>query len=55
MSQVWTIKLNESKNTCYVSDTIACTIKANVSWEMIVFANAFVLTGPQSENKRSIK
>ena len=29
MSKVWTMKLTESANTCYVSDTVACTIKMN--------------------------
>ena len=29
MSQVWTMKLAESKNVCYISDKIACTIKVN--------------------------
>ena len=27
MSQVWTMKLTESTNICYVSDTVPCTIK----------------------------
>ena len=30
MSQVWTMKLTKSTNICYVSDTVACTIKMNV-------------------------
>ena len=30
MSQVWTMKLTESMNICYVSDTVACTIKMNI-------------------------
>ena len=30
MSQVWTMKLTKSKNICYVSDRVACTIKRNV-------------------------
>ena len=30
MSQVWTMKLTESTNICYVSDRVACTIKMNV-------------------------
>ena len=30
ISQVWTMKLTESTNICYVSDTVACTIKMNV-------------------------
>ena len=30
MSQVWTMKVTESTNICYVSDTVACTIKMNV-------------------------
>ena len=30
MSQVWTMKSTESTNICYVSDTVACTIKMNV-------------------------
>ena len=29
MSQVWTVKLTESTNICYVSDRVACTIKMN--------------------------
>ena len=31
MSFVWTIKLTESTNICYVNDTVACTIKMNVN------------------------
>ena len=31
MSQVWTMKLTESPNICYVSDRVACTIKMNVN------------------------
>ena len=31
MSQVWTMKLTESTNICYVSDRVACTIKMNVN------------------------
>ena len=30
MSQVWTMKVTEPTNICYVSDTFACTIKMNV-------------------------
>ena len=30
MSHGWTMKLNESMNICYISDTVACTIKVNV-------------------------
>ena len=30
MSQVLTLKLNESTNICYISDRAACTIKRNV-------------------------
>ena len=30
MSHGWTMKLSESTNICYVSDTVACTIKVNV-------------------------
>ena len=30
MSQVWTMKLTESKNICYVSDRAARTIKVMV-------------------------
>ena len=30
MSQVWTMKLTESTNICYVSDMVTCTIKMNV-------------------------
>ena len=30
LSQVWTMKVTESMNTCYVSDMAACTIKMNV-------------------------
>ena len=30
MSQVWTMKVAESTNICYVNDTVACTIKMNV-------------------------
>ena len=30
MSQVWTMKLTESMNICYVSDRVACAIKRNV-------------------------
>ena len=30
MSQVWTMKLTESTNICYVSDTVACIIRMNV-------------------------
>ena len=31
MSRVWTMKLTESTNICYVSDRVACTIKMNVN------------------------
>ena len=57
MSQVWTMKVTESTNICYVSDTVACTIKMNVKETfigMVVFANGFVVNGLQSENKRPI-
>ena len=27
---VWTIKLTESRNICYISDRVACTIKVNI-------------------------
>ena len=30
MSQVWAMKLAESKNLCYISDGVACTIKMNI-------------------------
>ena len=30
MSQVWTMKLTESRNVCYDSDMFTCTIKMNV-------------------------
>ena len=30
MSQVWTVKITESMNICYISDTVVCTIKMNV-------------------------
>ena len=30
MSQVWTMKVTESTNICYVSDTVACTIIMNI-------------------------
>ena len=30
MSQVWTMKLTESANICYLSDRVACTMKINV-------------------------
>ena len=30
MSQVWTMKLTESMNICYISDKVACTIKMNI-------------------------
>ena len=29
MSQVWTMKLTESTNICYVSDAVTCTVKMN--------------------------
>ena len=29
-SQVWTMKVTESTNVCYVSDTVACTIIMNI-------------------------
>ena len=28
--QMWTMKLTESMNICYISDRIACTIKVNI-------------------------
>ena len=28
--QVWTMKLTESTNNCYISDRVACTIKVNI-------------------------
>ena len=30
MSQIWTMKLTESMNTCHFSDRFACTIKVNI-------------------------
>ena len=30
MSHVLTIKLTESKNICYISDKVSCTIKRNI-------------------------
>ena len=30
MSHVWTMKLTESTNICYVSDMVTCTINMNV-------------------------
>ena len=28
--QMWTMKLTESMNICYISDRVACTIKMNI-------------------------
>ena len=28
--QMWTMKLTESMNICYISDRVACTIKVNI-------------------------
>ena len=30
MSQVWTMRLTESTNTCHFSDRFACAIKVNI-------------------------
>ena len=30
MSQVLTMTLAESTNTCYITDTVACTVKLNI-------------------------
>ena len=28
--QMWTMKLTESMNICYISDRVACTVKVNI-------------------------
>ena len=30
MLQVWTMKLTESTNICYISDSCPCTMKVNI-------------------------
>ena len=30
MSQMWTMKLTESTNMCYIIDMVACTVKVNI-------------------------
>ena len=55
MSYVWTMKLTESTNIFYVSDTVACTTKMNVKQTFMRNDSfVFVVNGHQSENKRSI-
>ena len=42
MSQVLTLKLNESTNISYISDSVACTIKRNVK-ETYLENNGFAI------------
>ena len=43
MSQVWTMKLTASMNFGYISDRIACTVKANIK-ETFIGNNGFLQT-----------
>ena len=43
MSQVWTMKLTASTNSCYISDRNACTVEMNIK-ETFMGNNGFVLT-----------
>ena len=58
MLQVWTMKLTESTNICCTSDTVFCTIKVSIKEPFMenddFLANAYVVNGFQSENKRPI-
>ena len=58
MLQVWTMKLTESINICYISDRVACTIKMNIK-EALMGNDGFLqmfseVNGLQSENNRPI-
>ena len=56
MLQVWTMKLTESINICYISVRVVCTTIANMklSWETMVPANVYMVNGLQSENNKPI-
>ena len=56
MLQVWTMKLTESINICYISARVACTTIANMklSCETMVPANVYMVNGLQSENNKPI-
>ena len=56
MLQVWTMKLTESINVCYISVRVACTTIADMklSWETMVLVNVFMVNGLQSENNKPI-
>ena len=43
MSQVWTVKLTASTNSCYISDRNACTVKVNMK-ETFMGNNGFLQT-----------
>ena len=58
MSQTLTMALNESTNICYISDTVACTVKLNIIDTFLgnngLPENVYILNELQSEIKRSI-
>ena len=58
MSQVLTMMLSESTNICYISDTVACTVKLNIKDTFLgnngFPANVYIVNELQSDIKRSI-
>ena len=58
MSQVLTMTLAESTNVCYITDTVACTVKLNIKDTFLgnngFPENVYIVNELQSEIKRSI-
>ena len=52
MSQLWTMKLNESINICHFSDRFATTTKVNnLNGKRCFPENAYLVNGLQPDNK----
>ena len=58
MSWVLTMTLTESKNICYISDRVACTVELNIKKTFLgnnsFPANVYIANGLQSETKKPI-
>ena len=57
MSQVLAMTLTELTNICYISDTVACTVKLNIKETFLLNngspKNVYIVNELQSEIKRS--
>ena len=59
MSWMLTMTLTESKNICYISDRVACTVELNIKKKTFQGSNSFpanvyIAKGLQSETKKPI-